>query len=577
MREYARSVGGEQVIKLRSAGGVALLGVGLAMGLAGCAEMQPKPYEPSKGHIQADTTAVETPPADIPEVVTQTPVLPEPEAEAPLEKYTVVVNEVPVKELLFALARDADLNVDLYPGIEGTVTLNAIDQTLPQILDRISRQVDIRYEFKDNNIIIQRDNPYFKSYKVDYVNMARSTTASNQLATQISTTGAGPVTGAGGGSAGSGGGNNNSTTDVQSISNNIFWRRLVTNIAAIINEPINIQGGTDGEVPSSDNIVATPETGTLNVRATEKQHEFVEQHIARVVESAQRQVVIQATILEVQLFDEYQAGINWSALDIADSSISITSTTLGDPTGILEQTGVGLLNIGYSGDDLDSTIQLLEQFGNTNVLSSPQLMVLNNQTAILKAVENFVYFEIEAETTSTQTSAITTVDSEARTVPVGVVMAITPQISDSGVVTLNVRPTVSDFVEDVPDPAIGLIRAQINQNNPGSSDVDIPDNNVPQLRVREMESMLRLNSGQTAILGGLMQNRDREADNAIPGLSKIPLIGRAFETKTRRYEKSELVIFLRPVIVNNPSVAADLKQYQPILNQHSPRADSRSH
>lgn len=523
--------------------------------LSGCAEIEPKPYPISEGHIEADDPVTPSPDS-IPDVVTQTPILPEPVPVTALEKYTVVVNEVPVKELLFALARDADLNVDLYPGIDGLVTLNAVDQTLPQILDRISHQVEIRYEFKDNNIIISPDTPFFKSYKIDYVNMTRSTTASNEMATQISTTGSAGVGGQQGGSQGG----NNSTTSIESISDNLFWRSLINSIATIINDPV-AAGGGGNTLPMSANVVANPESGVLNVRATKKQHEYIGEHVERVISGAQQQVVIQATIAEVRLSDQYQAGIDWQALDIADSSISIISETIS--SGVLDQTS-SLFEARYDGNDFSSVLNLLEEFGTTNILSSPQLMVLNNQTAILKAVQNFVYFEIEADTTATQTSAITTVNSEVRTVPIGIVMAVTPQISDSGVITLNVRPTVSEIVGTQLDPAIGLIRAQIAQNNGGDAD-DIPDNEVPIIDVREMESMLRLTSGQTAILGGLMNNTAREGTNAIPGLSRIPLLGRAFETRTKRFEKSELVIFLRPTIIRNPNLDEDLAGYKRFL------------
>lgn len=542
--------------------------------VAGCAETEPRPYSHSTGHIGPDAEAV-PPSATIPEVARQTPVLPEPTPGPAMEKYTVVVNEVPVREILFALARDADLNVDIYPGISGEVTLNAVDQTLPQILDRISRQVAVRYEIEDNNIIISPDDPFFKSYDVDYVNISRNTTADNRLTTQISTTGSSDVGSGGGGR--SSGGDNNSTTDIQSISENLFWQRLVTNIAAIINDPLSQQAGgrsAGGEIPASANIVASPETGVLNVRATSKQHDYIARHVSRVVDSAQRQVVIQVTIAEVQLSDEYEAGINWQALDIADSSISIASRTLFDPVGQVTGSASPMLALQYDGNDFSSVLNMLEEFGRTNVLSSPQLMVMNNQTAILKAVENFVYFEIESDTTSTQTNAITTVNSQVRTVPIGIVMAVTPQISDAGVITLNVRPTVSEINAIKNDPSVALIRAQIAQSGqPGVGNIsgDIPENEVPEIRVREMESMLRLNSGQTAILGGLMQNVEREMTNAIPGLSRIPLLGRAFETRGRRYEKSELVIFLRPILVNNPSIAEDLNDYEALLNRRSSR------
>lgn len=538
----------------------------IAVFLAGCAEMEPRPMKPSDGHLRPDD--VPMPSTDtIPDLVQQTPILPEPGPAVPMEKYTVVVNEVPVRELLFALARDADMNIDIYPGIEGLVTLNAVDATLPKILDRISRQVDIRYEFDDDTLIISPDEPFFRSYRIDYVNMMRDTTATNRIATQISTAGTAPAgtgTGAGAGGGGGGrGGMNTATTDIESLTYHRFWQTLVTNVSGIIGDELGTRGARDGEVPITANVIASPETGLLNVRANSKQHALIREHVDRMVESAQRQVLIQATIVEVTLRDEYQAGINWEALDIAGSSISIISRTL--PTAA--PVAGPLMTLRYDGTDISSVIRLLEEFGATNVLSSPQAMVLNNQTAVLKAVTNVVYFELRADTTSTQTTALTTVNTETRTVPEGVVMAVTPQISSDGTVTLNVRPTVSRISRFVPDPSIALIQAQFAQAGGVIGDVDIPPNEVPEMEVREMESMLRLFDGQTAILGGLMQDETLEGTDAIPGLSRIPFLGRAFRTDTRQYRKSELVVFLRPVIVRTPSLSADLEDYRPVLER----------
>ena len=548
------------MINVRAVYGVTIL----ILGLTGCAEMEPKPFEPSQGHIQSDKDAIPPDEDRIPEVVTGAPALPEPEPAKPLEKYTVVVNEVPVKELLFALARDADLNVDLYPGLQGNVTLNAVDQTLPQILDRISRQIDIRYEFKDDNIIITPDDPYFKDYRVDYVNMSRDTSSTNRVATQISTTGGTATGGGGGGGAGGGGGggssggNNNSTTNVQSLSFNRFWQTMVTNISALIGEPISGSGAASGEIPVTDNVIASPETGIINVRATSKEHDLIGQYISQMEESAQRQVLIQATIVEVALNDQYQAGIDWQALDIFGSGIDLLSTTI-NPAIPNSPIPGSLTQAIFAYEDTDSSgtlrnqpvVRLLEEFGETQVLSSPQLMALNNQTAILKVVENVVYFEIDSEVSQGALGGqVTSVDTTAQTVPVGIVMALTPQINETGIVTLNVRPTISRVTNNVQDP------------NPQAA---VP-NFVPQIEVREMESMLRLTSGQVAVLGGLMEDSTRDDEDRIPGFADIPLIGKAFATKTKDYQKRELVILLRPVVVNNPSVNADLRQYRPYLN-----------
>ena len=142
---------------------------GTCMLIAGCSL---QPMKPSSGHLEATVAA---PAGDVPNPVRITPILPKPKPAARPETYSVVVNNVKVQELLFALARDAKLNVDIHSGITGTVTLNAIDQTLPQLLSRISKQVDMRYELDGPNLAVMPDTPYLRIYHIDYVNMQRDT------------------------------------------------------------------------------------------------------------------------------------------------------------------------------------------------------------------------------------------------------------------------------------------------------------------------------------------------------------------------------------------------------------------
>jgi len=555
---------------------------GLALALVSCAQFEPKPFEPSEGHIQTD----KTPPAakeEIPEVVRDVPALPEPEVPKDLEKYTVVVNEVPVKELLFALARDADINVDIDPAIGGVVTLNAVDQTLPQILNRISRQTDIRYEFINDNLIIQTDDPYFRTYKVDYVNLSRDTNSSVAISTQIATTGAGFEEGGGaGGGASSGGGDNNSTTAVDTVSRNRFWQTLVGNILAILGEPAS-QQQTSGEasIASTDNVIPNPETGILTVRARAGEHKEIQKVLEEVMTSANRQVLVQATIIEVRLSDQYQGGIDWSFLN-AMAGISLTSATFGITPLTPATTTASSFILEYldeeiAGEDsLRVTANLLDKFGDVNVLSSPQLMVLNNQTAILKVVDNVVYFEVEQEISSGALAAqpVVATNTTARTIPVGVVMSMTPKINENDSIILNVRPTISRVNRFVPDPNPSLRFSPAGNPLPADQQVD---NAIPEIQVREMESVLRMNDGQIAVLGGLMQDENRDTIDNIPGLSKLPVIGRAFETRTKEYFKTELVIFLRPVVIRDPSIDGDLQLYKTFLeNRPSGKPDEVS-
>jgi MSHA biogenesis protein MshL len=202
------------------------------------------------------------------------------------------------------------------------------------------------------------------------------------------------------------------------------------------------------------------------------------------------------------------------------------------------------------GGNLASTIKLLSSFGNTKVLSSPKIMVLNNQTAVLKVVDNIVYFNVQAQTTqgTLGTPNLTTFNVTQNVVPIGFIMNVTPQISEADMVTLNVRPTVTrilSFVND-PNPAI-----------PSTT-----PNRVPQTQSREMESVLKVGSGQTAILGGLMQDSFEGTRDGLPIASRIPFFGDLVSQRNDVAKKTELVIFIRPLVVKDASVLTDLAGYQ---------------
>ncbi len=548
----------------------------LAVSIAGCASSIPEPHQPSEGHISIDPQVSNTSNDEIPKIVDQKAFLPPPlpqPIEQDLERYTVVVNDVPVKELLFALARDASLNIDVDSDIEGLVTLNAVEQTLPQILERISRQAKLRYELDGNNLYISPDDPYFRTYKVDYVNISRDTNGEVSISTQIANTGTVDVTSTGGGSSGE----NNSTTAVKSTSTHHFWETLASNISGILGE--NNSGSSGSGQLGSESVIVNAESGVINVKATSLQHLDIQTFIDQVLQNAQRQVLIEATIVEVTLSDRFQAGVDWSALIGGNSLIEIGQTLTNNfdsANGIFQgriqtnntvstTTTNGVTTTTLQPADFRATIQLLNTFGDAKVLSSPKLMTLNNQTAVLKVVENQVYFTIDSQISQASgTSAgnnLQSIESEVHTVPVGLVMAVTPQINENQAVTLNVRPTISRVIDRVPDPAPRLIAAQ-------STNADFPNivSLIPVIAVREMESILKVNSGQVAILGGLMTDNYDRSTNGVPGLEDIPGVGNAFKQRDFQNTKTELIIFLRPVVIHNASLTGDLSPYRRFLH-----------
>ncbi len=323
--------------------------------LSGCASDEVR-FAPSQGHIGSKPEAEVL--SDIPPPVQISTQLPPPRAQAKPLTYNVVVTEVPVKELLFSLARDTKLNIDVHPNIQGVVTLNAINETLPAILDRISNQVNIRYKLEGDTLVVTPDTPYLKAYQVNYVNLSRKTTSSIGVATQVATTGVAAQTGSTGSTGTSGGGTsgNSSSTTVASVSNNEFWEVLTANIRDILRSTRSVNQSSEdknarveaartareerlqqasavaragqsapqlfntifgqpqqnplGE--NKDDVIVNPVTGSVLVMANEAQHKLVSQYLDGVSLAADRQVLIEATIVEVTLKDQFRAGIDWS-------------------------------------------------------------------------------------------------------------------------------------------------------------------------------------------------------------------------------------------------------------------------
>lgn len=600
------------------------LGLGL---LAACAGVDRSatttPSVTDSRHLVA--APAPTPKEDIPPLAVPVPLPPKPEARNRLDTYSVVVSNLEVGQLLFALARDAKLNIDLHPGVTGTVSINAINQTLPQILSRIARQVDMRYELKDNVISVLPDGPYLQHYQINYVNLSRESKATVSIATQVAAAGGTP-SGAGTSTKLEAEGANNSTTNITTSSNHAFWTRLETNVRDLLRETDKMLPGSTEQAGSqqreasgggssqssttvgtslqaqagagsagaaggsasggaqrvtfreSASVIANPEAGVLSVRATSRQHEKIQEFLDRVLRSAQRQVLIEATVVEVTLTEEFQQGINWQKLNIAGSRWAYTQQPGGPgplssglqpgsgPGGMLFPPSVGARPtapvftglsppsmgvLSYVGNSIAGAVSLLESFGRVRVLSSPRLSVLNNQSAILKVVDNRVYFTISVSVTpgASGTAPVVVYTSTPNTVPVGFVMSVTPQIGENGMVSMNVRPTISRIIGYINDPSPALAAQNVISR-------------LPEIQTREIESLLRVSSGDIAVLGGLMQDSVSNQTDGVPGAQDIPGLGALFRYRNDKTVKSELVILIRPVIVNDASLDGDYKPYR---------------
>ena len=510
----------------------------------------------SEGHIKSKIDEGAGAKGNIPLPVTQVPALPRPGKREKLETYTVVVNQVPIRELLFSMARDADLNLDIDNNITGRITMNAIDQTLPKILDRIESQADIIYFVEGNTLKVMADKPYLHVYNINYLNIARSSSGKVSVSTEIGATSTGIQNKGGGGS--SGGGDNKANSEIENKSINEFWPTITRNIAGILGE--EIKKGSGSRIATGNNIIVNREAGIIAIRATAKKHKTIKKFIDQVVGNVQRQVLIEATIAEVRLSDHYQAGIDWS---IISETATIGGQTVVTKGGIQDVIGGSLGTSPFfqlatagsiNGNPLNITLKALETFGDVKVLSSPKVMALNNQTAILKVVDNEVFFttNVEVDSGSVNQNSTVVIDTDINTVPVGFVMAVTPYIDEEKVVTLNVRPTISRIIRFVDDP------------NPLLAEQGVVSQ-IPVIQVREIETMLKIDDGETAVIGGLMQDQINKENRGVPILSSIPLLGALFAYTDEEYIKSELVIFIRPVVMVQASLDGDLAGYKKYL------------
>lgn len=555
-------------MNLRKTVAVALL----SMLAAACG---PAPIKPAENHIRAEDAP---PSGSIPPPVQIAPVLPKPQPITRPETYSVVVSRVPAQELLFALARDAKLQIDIDPSLTGLVTLNAVDQTLPQLLSRIARQVDMRYEMDGPNLLVMRDAPFLRSYKIDYLSANRNVSMRSTASTQF-----GAASGAAGGVSG-GNSTTGATSTIEVTTQNHLWESIVQNVREILREtdkiipaggltppPAAAPAAQPGTAPSpaqlvapqpapatlqeAASVIANRESGVLFVRATSKQHERVQEFIDQVMAGAKRQVLIEATVAEVQLRNEYQRGIDWQRVRPPSGGISLLQ-----PPAIAGTAGFNtnpfVIGFQNASGNFSVTLKLLEQFGDVKVLSSPKLSVLNNQTAILRVTRDIIYFTI---TPSTQPITIAaggtgvTLSASFTTTPnvaaEGFMMAVLPQINDTDSVVLNVRPTIRRQVGSARDPNPAL-QGQITQND------------IPLFETREFDSILRLQSGEAAVLAGLMQDQVETTDTGIPGVRSIPILGEALSSRANLTRKTELVIFLRATVIRDPSMDGDFASFR---------------
>lgn len=455
--------------------------------------------------------------------------------------FSISLVDVPVKEFLQALALDAEVDLLMSDGISGRVSLQLHNKALTEILDAVERQLPLRYDLAASVLQVFPDDAYLKTYAVDYLNVHRTAGSDIDLSTQIGAISLDSESKAGGVG-------NNSRATVTNLSVNDFWSTLQSNLEMMVSH---------GNIEANVSVIVNRESGFITVNANHQVQQQVESYINKVVSSAQRQVLIEALVIELVLNDKFQAGVDWRVLSDAGESgnyvqnfsggSSITAANINStaaPSALFS-----IFQNSASGNNISATLSLLREFGEVNILSSPKINALNNQSAVLKVVDNRVYFALDVKKVVEDDVETLTTTSEIKTVPIGLVMNVLPFISQDRDIILNIRPTISRILGFAADPNPSLASAGVK-------------NLVPEIQVRELESVLRVNSGGLVVIGGLMQNQISEKEISVPGLSLLPGIGHLFRYKANIKTKTELLVLLRPSVIDDQrAYNKNLKSY----------------
>lgn len=448
--------------------------------------------------------------------------------------------------VLRGLAESFGLNYQIDADVHGSVQTRLQDVTLEQALDAIVLPQGYTYSLENGVLRVGMAKVQTKIFALDYVALSRIASTSTTVQRRIGGGGTvGGLTSGGGGAGGGGGG----TDIISSMSVTDLWDELKVALVAIIFDatssstsnagnavtPIAGVGGSGGgggarsysQVDAQGRrLIINPVAGTVLVSASPQKLAEVATFMTAFESSIQRQVLIEAKIVEVRLNKDFQFGIDWNRVAQGTSGLGIqTSAQSGTPT-VQFTLGGGISKVNLA-------LHALQSQGDVSVLSSPRVSAMNNMRATFNVTTDEVFFALTSTPITNANGVVgSTQNVTPQTISVGIVLDVLPQIAADNTVTMNIRPHVTALTRT----------AVFKTDNGGEITFPVVDN-------RETDTMVRTRSGETVVIGGLMQNAISHTTTGVPGLQSIPLVGGLFRSKLDTNVKSELVIFITATII----------------------------
>ena len=475
-------------------------------------------------------------------------------------RFDLSVNQAPASQVFLQIAAGSPWQVLLSPEVTGTVSLSLRDTTVLDALDAMRELYGYHYRISGRRIYVQPNTVQTRVFRINYLPGRRQGTSDIRVTSssisQVGGGGNGTVAGAGGnGAMGSNTGNGNGSTvpgsrqddtaHVRTTSDADFWRDVQGSLSAMLT--------SDTQGSQRRSVIVNASAGVIVVRATPLELRQIAQYLEAVQVSIERQVMLEAKILEVELSKDAQTGVNWSAFGrFLDGALSIAALAPGitlSGTGQVDMaaatttaaaSGKAFYGVSFQNANFSTLLTFLETQGRVQVLSSPRIATINNQKAVLKVGSDELYVTGVSSTISSTGSSTTSVPSVTlQPFFSGIALDVTPQIDKDGMVMLHVHPSISTVTEK---------QKSINLGSLGSYKLPLAASTIS-----ETDSIVRVRDGQIVAIGGLMQQEQREENSQVPGLGDAPVVGGLFRQKATVMRKRELVILMKTTVIHEDS------------------------